>query len=102
MVFLMTDGRARPGGEGARAFQAGEVGVVVGCAVGAGDTATLQKISGESVVRLSGADSSSIAAFFKWVSAFDHRRQPEGRGGPHGGRWPGRPAAASAGDHVVV
>jgi uncharacterized protein YegL len=42
---------------------------VVGCAVGAGDTAVLQKVAGESVVRLSATDSSAIGVFFKWVSA---------------------------------
>jgi uncharacterized protein YegL len=70
MVFLMTDGAPDPGWEaGLERFRKGTWGVVVGCALGAGDTGVLQKIAGESVVKLAGADSSSIAAYFKWVSA---------------------------------
>ncbi len=70
MVFLMTDGSPDPGWEkGLERFKREKWGIVVGCAVGSGDIAVLQKIAGESVVRLANADSSSIAAFFKWVSA---------------------------------
>ena len=70
MVFLMTDGSPDGGWEkGLEIFRKHSWGVVVGCAVGAGDTAVLQKIAGESVVRLASTDSSAIAAFFKWVSA---------------------------------
>jgi uncharacterized protein YegL len=70
MVFLMTDGSPDPGWEkGLDLFRKQTWGVVVGCAVGAGDTAVLQKIAGESVLRVAGSDSSAIAAFFKWVSA---------------------------------
>ncbi|WP_422924721.1 vWA domain-containing protein [Singulisphaera sp. PoT] len=70
MVFLMTDGSPDSGWEkGLDIFQKQSWGIVVGCAVGAGNTAVLQKIAGESVVSLASTDSSAIAAFFKWVSA---------------------------------
>lgn len=72
MVFLMTDGAPDSGWEkGLTRFQQEKWGVVVGCAVGTGgDTNVLKKIAGpESVVVLETADSASIRAFFKWVSA---------------------------------
>lgn len=70
MVFVMTDGSPDSGWEkGLDRFKQEKWGIVVGCAVGAGDTKALQKIAGESVVSMANADSSSIAAFFKWVSA---------------------------------
>lgn len=70
MVFLMTDGAPDSGWEkGLDRFQKESWGIVVGCAVGGGDTAVLKRIANEAVVKLETADSGSIAAFFKWVSA---------------------------------
>jgi uncharacterized protein YegL len=44
--------------------------MVVCCAAGqSADTSVLKQISPECVVRLDTADSKSLAAFFKWVSA---------------------------------
>ena len=70
MVFLMTDGSPDRGWEsGLARFQKEKWGIIVGCAVGGGDTTVLKQIAGESVVQLASSDSNSIAAFFKWVSA---------------------------------
>ncbi len=70
MVFLMTDGAPDQGWEkGLEAFKAQRWGIVVGCAVGLGDTKVLQQIAGEAVVKIETADASSIGAFFRWVSA---------------------------------
>lgn len=50
-------------------FKAARTGVVVACAAGhAVETKVLQEIT-EIVLQLDTADSSSIKAFFKWVSA---------------------------------
>lgn len=70
MVFIMTDGMPTDDWEkGLNRFQQEKWGIVVGCAINDGDTSVLQRICGEAVVRLDTADSGSIAAFFKWVSA---------------------------------
>ena len=70
MVFIMTDGVATDSVEkGLADFRKCKWGVVVACAAGSSaDTNELQKIT-EAVVALDTADSASIAAFFKWVSA---------------------------------
>lgn len=70
MVFLMTDGGPTDDWQsGLREFQKRKFGVVVACAAGSGaNTAVLQQIT-ESVVMLDVADTSSLSAFFKWVSA---------------------------------
>ena len=70
LVFIMTDGGPTDDWtRGLREFQQRKWGIVVACAVGAGaDESVLRQIT-ESVVRLDTADSATIAAFFKWVSA---------------------------------
>ena len=71
LVFLMTDGAPDRGWEkGLPDFQAYRWGMVICCAAGQGaDTSVLQQISPECVVKLDTADSKSLSAFFKWVSA---------------------------------
>lgn len=70
LVFLMTDGMPTDSWESALTeFRAAKPGLTVCCAAGPeADTDVLSKIS-EVVVTLDTADSSTIAAFFKWVSA---------------------------------
>lgn len=70
MVFIMTDGAPTDDWEqGFKRFQMEKWGIVVACSVNGGDTATLQKIAGDAVVKLDTSDSSAMAKFFKWVSA---------------------------------
>lgn len=70
LIFIMTDGGPTDQWQrGLTEFQKRQVGVVVACAAGAGaDTSVLKQIT-EVVVSLDTADSSTIKAFFKWVSA---------------------------------
>ena len=70
LVFIMTDGLPTDDlSQGLEAFRSRKTGMVVACAAGQGaDTATLQMIT-PNVVQLDTADSSTIKAFFKWVSA---------------------------------
>lgn len=70
LVFLMTDGCPTDEWQkGLADFQGFRWGVVVCCAAGQGvDTSILKQIS-ECVVQLDIADSKTLAAFFKWVSA---------------------------------
>ena len=70
MVFLMTDGGPTDDWQaGLREFQKRKFGVVVACAAGTGaDTTVLKQIT-ENVVMLDTADTASLRAFFKWVSA---------------------------------
>lgn len=70
MVFLMTDGGPTDDWQaGLREFQQRKFGVVVACAAGTGaDTKVLKQIT-ENVVMLDTADTASLRAFFKWVSA---------------------------------
>jgi uncharacterized protein YegL len=70
MVFIMTDGVPTDNWETSLTeFKTKKVGVTVACAAGhQADTSVLKKIT-EIVVQLDTADASSIAAFFKWVSA---------------------------------
>lgn len=70
LVFIMTDGEPTDNlNEGIQNFCKGKWGMVVACAAGAGaNTSTLQKIT-ENVVALDTANSDTIRAFFKWVSA---------------------------------
>lgn len=70
LVFIMTDGRPTDDlDKGLNEFKKRKFGLVVACAAGQGaDIGTLQKIT-ESVVQLDTADSATIKAFFKWVSA---------------------------------
>lgn len=70
LVFIMTDGEPTDDlNNGLAEFKKGKWGMVVACAAGAGaNTDTLRKIT-ECVVSLDTADSATIKAFFKWVSA---------------------------------
>ena len=70
LVFIMTDGEPTDDlNKGIADFKKGKWGMVVACAAGAGaNTDTLKKIT-ECVVSLDTADSATIKAFFKWVSA---------------------------------
>ena len=70
LVFLMTDGRPTDDWQlGLGEFRKAKTGMVVACAAGPGaDTGVLKQIT-EVVVSLDTADSSTINAFFKWVSA---------------------------------
>lgn len=70
LVFIMTDGEPTDDlNRGIAEFKKRKWGMVVACAAGAGaNTDTLKKIT-ECVVSLDTADSATIKAFFKWVSA---------------------------------
>ena len=70
LVFIMTDGEPTDDlNKGIQNFKKGKWGMVVACAAGAGaNTDTLKKIT-ECVVSLDTADSATIKAFYKWVSA---------------------------------
>jgi uncharacterized protein YegL len=70
LIFLMTDGGPTDNWQkGLTDFKKQKVGVVVACAAGQGaDTKVLKQIT-EIVVQLDTADSATIKAFFKWVSA---------------------------------
>jgi uncharacterized protein YegL len=71
LVFLMTDGAPTDKlDQGLLDFQKINWGLVVACAAGShANIDVLRKIAGENVIRLDTADSNSIAAFFKFVSA---------------------------------
>lgn len=70
LVFLMTDGMPTDNWQhGLNKLQKVRTGMIVACAAGHGvDTSILKQIT-EVVVQLDTADSSTIKAFFKWVSA---------------------------------
>lgn len=70
LVFIMTDGEPTDDlNKGVAEFNKRKWGMVVACAAGNGaNTDTLKKIT-ECVVSLDTADSATIKAFFKWVSA---------------------------------
>ena len=70
LIFIMTDGGPTDNWQkGLAEFQKCKVGIVVACAAGQGaDTNVLKQIT-QCVVQLDTADSSTIKAFFKWVSA---------------------------------
>ena len=70
LVFIMTDGGPTDDWQrGLAEFKKCKTGTVVACAVGTGaDKNALKQIT-ECVVELDTADSSTIKAFFKWVSA---------------------------------
>jgi uncharacterized protein YegL len=70
LVFLMTDGVPTDSvDKGLQEFKENKWGIVVACAAGHGaDTSLLQRIT-ENVVILDTCDSSSIKAFFMWVSS---------------------------------
>ena len=70
IVFIMTDGTPTDDlSAGLSAIRSRRFGMIVACAAGANaNVASLKQIT-ESVVSLDTADSSTISAFFKWVSA---------------------------------
>lgn len=70
LVFIMTDGQPTDDWEkGLNEFRKAKTGMVIACAAGPqADTKILKQIT-EVVVSLDTADSSTIGAFFKWVSA---------------------------------
>ncbi|MDR0982444.1 MAG: VWA domain-containing protein [Culturomica sp.] len=70
LVFIMTDGAPTDNWQkGLAEFQKRKTGIVVACGAGTGaDTNVLKQIT-EVVVQLDTADSGTIKAFFKWVSA---------------------------------
>ncbi len=70
LVFLMTDGEPTDDiQKGLAEFKKRKFGMVIACAAGTGaNTNTLKQIT-ENVVQLDTADSATIKAFFKWVSA---------------------------------
>lgn len=70
LVFLMTDGAPTDDcTAGIAALKAAKPGMIIACAAGqAADTRILQQLT-DNVVRLDTADSATIKAFFKWVSA---------------------------------
>ncbi|GHV72610.1 tellurium resistance protein TerY [Bacteroidia bacterium] len=70
LVFIMTDGGPTDDWKkGLAEFQKRKTGMVVACAAGqSADTNVLKQIT-ECVVQLDTADSSTIKAFFKWVSS---------------------------------
>lgn len=70
LVFIMTDGIPTDSWQnGLAEFKSKRPGLVVACAAGgSADTAVLKQIT-DTVVSLDTADSATIKAFFKWVSA---------------------------------
>lgn len=70
LVFIMTDGSPTDDWEkGLERLKKVRTGIVIACAAGPGaDTTVLKQIT-EVVVQLDTADSNTIKAFFKWVSA---------------------------------
>lgn len=70
LIFIMTDGVPTDNiSSGLAEFKKRKCGMVVACAAGQGaSTDTLKQIT-ENVVQLDTADSATIKAFFKWVSA---------------------------------
>lgn len=70
MVFIMTDGAPTDDWKaGLQRFREERWGTVVACSVNNADTDVLREIAGDAVLHLDSADASSLAAFFKWVSA---------------------------------
>jgi uncharacterized protein YegL len=70
IVFIMTDGTPTDDLQnGLQAFKSRRFGMIIACAAGANaNVDSLRQIT-ESIVSLDTADSSTISAFFKWVSA---------------------------------
>lgn len=70
LVFILTDGEPTDDlDKGIAEFKSVKWGMVVACAAGNGaNTDTLKKIT-ENVLQLDTADSATIKAFFKWLSA---------------------------------
>ena len=70
LVFIMTDGEPTDDWQkGLNDFKKQKFGMVVACAAGTGANTSILKQITEVVVQLDTADSATIKAFFKWVSA---------------------------------
>ena len=70
LVFLMTDGMPTDDWQaGLSEFKTAKTGMVIACAAGSGADSKILKQITDTVVVLDTADSSTIGAFFKWVSA---------------------------------
>lgn len=70
LVFLMTDGEPTDSiTKGLEEFKKRKFGMVVACAAGQGANINTLKQITENVVSLDTADSATIKAFFKWVTA---------------------------------
>jgi len=70
LVFLMTDGEPTDSWQnGLSEFKNQKFGMVVACAAGQGANTDVLKQITDVVVQLDTADSATIKAFFKWVSA---------------------------------
>lgn len=70
LIFIMSDGEPTDDiFKSLPDFKSLKTGVVVACAAGSGANTDILKRITENVVSLSTADSESIKAFFKWVSA---------------------------------
>jgi uncharacterized protein YegL len=70
IVFIMTDGLPTDDWHSkVSAFKAAKFGMVVACAAGGDADETVLKQITDNVVKLDTADSATIDAFFKWVSA---------------------------------
>jgi len=70
LVFLMTDGEPTDNWQkGLADFKKQKFGMVVACAAGQGANTSILKQITDIVVQLDTADSATIKAFFKWVSA---------------------------------
>lgn len=70
LVFIMTDGEPTDNWQkGLNDFKNQKFGMVVACAAGSGANTSILKQITEVVVQLDTADSATIKAFFKWVSA---------------------------------
>ncbi|WMP18039.1 vWA domain-containing protein [Thiothrix lacustris] len=70
IVFIMTDGEPTDNWQkGVQALKKARTGIIVACAAGSGANTSVLKQITEVVVQLDTADSATIKAFFKWVSA---------------------------------
>lgn len=70
LIFIMTDGEATDDWKkGIQALKKVKTGAIVACAAGPNANTSMLKQITEIVVQLDTADSATIKAFFKWVSA---------------------------------
>jgi uncharacterized protein YegL len=70
LIFIMTDGEPTDNlNKGLQALKNVKTGAIIACAAGSNANTNVLKQITEIVVQLDTADSSTIKAFFKWVSA---------------------------------